>query len=106
MAKHYTVDGEVREVSPANGKYFTYAELQGFVRAGDNDMIEIVPLPSGNELVVNEEGKLIGLLPNQKATELWKQEYPISDYPDNNDELIVGNALLCAPEELSSEEDN
>lgn len=43
MAKHYTVDGEVREVAPANGKYFTYAELQGFVKDGDNAMIEIVP---------------------------------------------------------------
>lgn len=104
MAIYYTLDGKFREVSPVNGKYFTYEELQNFVKDGDNTMIEIVPLPSGKSIVVNEEGKLIGLEINKLATEFWKIEYPLSKYPENNDELIVGNALVVEASELESEE--
>lgn len=104
MAIHYTLDGKFKEVSPINGKFFTYPELQNFVKEGDNDMIEIVPLPSGKSIVVNENGKLIGLPINKLATEFWKVEYPITQYPENNDELIVGNALVASEEELQSEE--
>ena len=83
------------EVTPKNGKDFSLEELQDFIRDNKDDMVEIVPLPSGNLLVVNEEGKLIGLQNNESATELWKKEYPIDKYPNNNDELIVGNCLIC-----------
>lgn len=104
MAIYYTTDGKFREVQPINGKFFTYEELQNFVKDGDNTMIEIVPLPSGKSIVVNEEGKLIGLPKNQLATDFWRIEYPLSKYPDNNDELIVGNALVVEPEELETGE--
>lgn len=98
---YYRVDGVVEKVMPANGKSFTYKELQEFVESGGCKTIEIVPLPSGNSIVVNEEGKLIGLDFNANATEVWRKEYPIADYPHNNDELIVGDALVCSEAELA-----
>ncbi len=83
------------EVFPKNRKNFSYKELQDFVRYENERMVEIVNLPNGELMVVNEEGKLIGLPVNELATDLWKEVYPIDEYPLNNDELIVGNALLC-----------
>jgi hypothetical protein len=100
MATLYKTDGTVEEVKPKTGKYFSYEELQAFVGKDDDKMIEIVPLPSGKSMIVNEEGKLIGLKKNYKATEHWQIEYPIEDYPGNNDELIVGNALVVEDSEL------
>ena len=64
-------------------------------------MVEIVPLPSGKLIIVNEEGKLIGLEKNEEATKFWKEEYPIEKYPVNNDELIVGNALVVEEKEIN-----
>ena len=100
MATFYKVSGEIEEVKPENGKTFSYEELQGFVGEGSDKMVEIVPLPSGKSIIVNEEGKLIGLKKNENATALWKKEYPFAQYPDNNDELIAGNALVVSEDEL------
>ena len=92
MAILYKTDGSVTPVSPKEGKYFSLKELQGYV----GGYIQIVPLPNGEELVINEEGKLDGLPTNQLATSIWKKAYPISKYPENNDELVVGNALVIS----------
>jgi len=108
MAKYYKTTGEVLEVKPENGKHFVYKELQAFIKGDGEDrgMVEIVPLPDGKSIVVNEEGKEdIGVCradtsKNIKATEVWKKVYPIDEYPDNNDELICGNALVCEESEL------
>ena len=105
MATYYKTDGSVEEVKPKNGKAFSYQELSDFVKLDDNNhMVEIVPMPSGKFMVVNEEGKLIGLPKNEKATEVWKAEYPIGKYPINNDELIVGNALIATDDEINGGE--
>ena len=103
-AKFYGAQGGVEDVVPANGKWFTYAELTKFV----GGMVEIVPMPSGRQMVVNEEGKLKSdweLEINDAATKVWKEEYPIAQYPNNNDELIVGNALVCDESLLEGEEE-
>ena len=114
MATHYSTTGKVIEVLPNNGKTFTYEELQHLVSAVTDDpdylsnvgrtMIEIVPLPSGKSIVVNEEGKLIGLPYNAEASKAWNEEYPIDQYPQNNDQTIVGNALIATETELREEE--
>lgn len=94
--------GEITEPEPKNGKHFSYEELKEFV----GGMVEIVPLPDNHgSIVVNEEGKLIGLEINQKATEFWKDEYPIKKYPINNDQLIVGDALVVFDESLLGDEE-
>lgn len=88
------VGEELQEVEPKNGETFSYEELKGFV----GGLVQIVPLPDGRILICNDEGKLIGLPMNEKGTELWKEQYPIAEYPHNNDELIAGDILVCDSE--------
>lgn len=92
IAIHVKIDGTVTDVLPKDGKYFTLDELKGFVGGG---WIQCVPLPDGKTMVLDDEGKLNGLLANPKATEVWKQYYPIGQFPLNNDELVVGDALFA-----------
>lgn len=88
-------DGTETEVTPKDGKYFSFEELRDFVRDDFSQMVEIAPMPSGKLLVCNEEGKLQAEPQvNKIATEIWKKEYPIEKYPHNNDELVVGNVLI------------
>jgi hypothetical protein len=61
-------------------------------------MVEIVPLPNGQIMILNEEGKLDGLPINELGTEFWKLQYPIEQYPNNNDELVVGDIIVCDSE--------
>ena len=96
MAVLYKTTGEIIILSPNNKKSFSYNELTACV----GGMVEIVPLPSGKVMVVNEEGKLIGLPINDLATDEWKKEYPIDRYPLNNDQLVVGDALICSDTEI------
>ena len=81
-------DGTIIEVEPKNGKDFKLKELKDIVQG----YIEIVSIGSHlNEkverepwcMIINEEGKLIGLSLNEKATELY-----IND-------IIVGDVLIC-----------
>jgi len=96
MATLYTVEGEVKEVSPADGHSFTLKEMQDFV----GGTVQIVPLPDGRSMLVNDEGKLIGLEYNEKASAEWMRQYPIEQYPLNNDQTIAGNALIASDTEL------
>ena len=102
MATYYKTTGEVKEVSPENGRFFTLEEMQKMV----GGLIEIEPLPSGRSIVVNEEGKMIGLEKNQRASEEWLKEYPYEKYPYNNDGTICGDALIATEEELNEPEDD
>lgn len=92
------------EVEPKNGTDFTLEELQAFVEGtGENGehskTVTTVPLPSGNVCVANDNGKLIGLPYNEAASRMWRIEYPLEQYPFNNDETLVGNVLVC-PEDM------
>lgn len=78
MAQIIKTTGEIIETEPSNGTDFSLTELQAVV----GGFIEVVYLPDGRLMVVNEEGKLNGLPINEKASEL---------YPD----LIVGDVLVC-----------
>lgn len=66
------------------------AEMQKLV----GGYVEYVDLPNGDRLIVNEEGKLSGLPVNENATAIFKKLFPIAQYPLNNDEVIVGDALF------------
>ncbi len=83
-------NGSILTVEPKNGVRFMLEELQEYV----GGLIDIQDLPDGRVIYLNDEGKMIGLPKNSVATEIWKRAYPISEYPDNNDELIVGDILL------------
>ena len=78
MAQIIKTTGEIIETEPSNGTDFSLTELQAVV----GGFIEVVHLPDGRLMVVNEEGKLNGLPVNPKASEL---------YPD----IIVGDVLVC-----------
>lgn len=87
--KAYTidVDGRVESVSPDNGTDFSLEELQGFV----GGYIEIQPLRhmTGKVMVLNEEGKLIGLPGNETASMIYNAQFGRSV------DHVCGRVLLC-----------
>lgn len=93
----YLADGRIDELLPANGKSFTLEEMQEFV-AGPGEkrgtIVQVV-FPSGKVMTANDNGKLMGLQVNEKASAIWREEFPIEKYPHNNDGTLVGNILIC-----------
>lgn len=88
MALIYKSNGEIIETSPKNGKDFSWLELNEIV----GGYIEIIDL-GDDYMVVNEEGKLIGLPFNLNATIV----YQIST---KTGEHIVGDVLVCPKEQI------
>ena len=85
MAKVIFTNGVEQEVSPKNGTDFSLEEMQGIV----GGYIEIMPLDkTGEIMVLNEEGKLMRLPLNEKATDYFLQNSLFDDF-------IVGNVLVC-----------
>lgn len=80
----YKADGNTCYVEPKNGTDFTLEELQGFV----GGYIEVVSIDSTTIMVVNEEGKMLGLDFNITATAIYNDLCGSSD-------CIVGDVLLC-----------
>lgn len=85
MAQIYKTNGEVVDVKPQKGKKFNLEEMQAIV----GGYIEIYHVNNDKDLlIINEEGKLLGLHYNEKATELFRKAY-------RTDDFIVGDALVC-----------
>lgn len=82
MAKVIRVNGEIEELEDTS-----LESLQKTV----GGFIEIVPIKNGKYLVCNEEGKLQGLVLNEKATEIYESSY----------DCIVGDAVLCNQNEIN-----
>lgn len=76
-------EGEIIDVKPENGKFYTLKELQGFV----GGLIELIEF-NGTTMVVNEEGKVKDLDANPLATAIYRKNCRTTDY-------IAGDALLC-----------
>ena len=64
-------------------------EAQDFV----GGMVECITWPNGDLLIVNEEGKLIGLPLNPEATLLWRMTFTKDKYVTGYDDFVVGPAL-------------
>jgi hypothetical protein len=77
----YKPDGTETEVTPKD-KSFTLDELKEIV----GGWIEVVAL-KGSYMVVNEEGKLMGLPFNLRATTIARQHL-------NNGDFIVGTVII------------
>lgn len=97
MAIKITTNKKVTRVRPKN-KVFTLKELQKQV----GGYIELLPLKRVPEfklqdvvMVLNEEGKLLGLPMNQMATDLLVRNYPKST------DVIVGDVLICKSKEIA-----
>jgi Domain of unknown function (DUF3846) len=121
MATIYRPDGTSQHVQPANRRSFQLDELQRVVGEGTptgRAYIEIVPCKDKKHiLVLNEEGKLLGLPINARASELAAlptQEdldrlratlgetliVVGDDDPLHGPDVIVGTVLMCADHEV------
>lgn len=78
-------DGKTENVVPADGLHFSLQELQSIV----DGLIQIVHLDEETLLVINEEGKWMGLKENPTATLIYHKFRPLTH------DFIVGVALLC-----------
>lgn len=99
MAKVIESNGAEYDVEPNNGTDFTLEELKGFIRCEEkcvepSDTVELIPLPGDRYMVVNEDGRALGLDRNEKAEEIWAKEFPRDQYV-GGDGIIVGNVLVC-----------
>jgi Domain of unknown function (DUF3846) len=111
---HY--DGRIEEIQPANGHDFQLAEMKKIVGEGTpqgEGWIEIIPTRDRRIMVLNEEGKLLGLPRNEQATALCDFPSPetiketLAQYPDvifvgEIDQVgyIVGTVLVCESREV------
>lgn len=78
---------------PNNDGMFTLQELQGVVKG----YIEIIALPDGNVMVMNEEGKLRQLPYNRIATEKARGVIGFDDF-------ISGDVVICTRKEAGYDE--
>ena len=81
MTQIIRTDGTRQEICPANGTDFTLKEMQAIV--GGN--IELVELDEKTTMVVNEEGKLLGMPYNAGADREFHSRFPSSK------DFIVGS---------------
>lgn len=83
----------VEDVTPANGRTFVLAELQGFV----GGYIEALRPDADHWMFINEDGKRLALPYNDLATQMLRGLIRGDDY-------IVGTAVLCDSREAGADE--
>lgn len=89
MGKIYKTDGTITTVEPKNCTDYSLEELQAIV----GGYIEVLPLNEDEIMVLNEEGKILGLDLNDNATELISEAGMWDDF-------IVGDVLVCKNDEV------
>lgn len=82
-------DRSTDEVIPGNLETFELEDLQQFV----GGYIQIIDLFDGRIMVINEEGKILHLEENPKATAIALNHNAIFPF-----DYIVGKALICPSE--------
>ena len=73
-------------------------EAQDFV----GGMVEVVSFPNGDLLLLNEEGKLMGLPLNPEATTLWRMTFTKDKYAFGYDDFVVGPAMVIKKNALNT----
>ena len=63
-------------------------------------MVEGIIFPNGDYLIINEEGKIIGLPINKEATKLWRETFTKDKYAFGYDDFVVGPAILIKKDAL------
>ena len=74
----------------------TLESAQDFV--GGN--VEGITFPNGDYLIVNEEGKLIGLEVNEPATKLWRDTFDNDNFITGRKDWVAGPAILIKQKAL------
>ena len=65
-------------------------------------MVEAVHFPNGDLLLLNEEGKLMGLPLNPEATTLWRMTFTKDKYMFGHDDFVVGPAMVIKKDALNT----
>ena len=65
-------------------------------------MVECVQFPNGDLLLLNEEGKLMGLPVNEEASQLWKDTFDNDNYVTGRKDFVVGPAILIKKDALNT----
>ena len=65
-------------------------------------MVEAVHFPNGDLLLLNEEGKLMGLPLNPEATALWRTHFTKDKYAFGYDDFVVGPAMVIQKDALNT----
>ena len=73
-------------------------EAQDFV----GGMVECITWPNGDLLIINEEGKLIGLPLNPEATLVGKMTFDNDTYVTGRKDIVVGPALYIKKHALGN----
>tara|TARA_R110002073_G_scaffold223467_1_gene383689 strand:- start:176 stop:478 length:303 start_codon:yes stop_codon:yes gene_type:complete len=76
----------------------TLKEAQDFV----GGYVEGITFPNGDYLIVNEEGKLMGLPLNPEATALWRMTFTKQNYVIGYDDWVCGPAILIKHKALKN----
>ena len=64
--------------------------------------VECIQFPNGDLLLLNEEGKLMGLPVNEKASKLWSETFTKDKYAFGHDDFVVGPAILIKKDALNT----
>ena len=65
-------------------------------------MVEAITFPNGDLLLLNEEGKLMGLPLNEKASKLWKETFDNDNYITGRNDFVVVPAILIKKQALNT----
>ena len=65
-------------------------------------MVEVVQFPNGDLLLLNEEGKLMGLPLNPEATTLWRTHFTKETHAFGYDDFVVGPAMVIKKDALNT----
>jgi len=64
--------------------------------------VEGITFPNGDYLIINEEGKLMGLPLNEKASKLWSETFDNDNYITGRKDYVVGPAILIKAKALDT----
>jgi len=63
-------------------------------------MVQGIEFPNGDYMIMNEEGKLLGLPVNEDATKLWRSTFTKDKYLFGYDDWVSGPAILIKKDAL------
>ena len=63
-------------------------------------MVQGIQFPNGDYMIMNEEGKLLGLPVNEDATRLWRTTFTKDKYLVGYDDWVSGPAILIKKQAL------
>ena len=87
--KHTTTEPEFKIIKD-NKDEPTLKSAQEFV----GGMVQGIEFPNGDYLIVNEEGKMMGLPLNPEGTALWRSTFTKDNYIFGYDDWVCGPAIL------------